>query len=176
MRFLNLGKAGGFSVFVVAVLLLVAANAGAQQAIPAAGKITASYVKIDTMMVNAAQGHGMFLGESDGTNTGMDENKFMDGATAVNCSYSDLTKGSGSHQGYLIMAAGADSAFAKWGGTVTTKMNPEGPPTITFKGSFTWQGGAGKYAGISGQGTYSGAFTSATDYAVEWQGDYILGK
>ena len=55
-------------------------------------------------------------------------------------------------------------------------MTKEGKPNITFKGTFTWTKGMGKYAGIQGTGTYSGYFTSETDLVADWKGEYIIGK
>lgn len=176
MRFSNLGKAAGFSVLIVMAVVLIATGVNAQQMTPIAGKITAKYAKIDSIVVSATDGHLMSLSQSEGTNVNAGKTPFLDGGVAINMTYTDVVKGNGMHQGYINLMKAGDSALAKWHGKITTVMNPEGVPATTFEGVFNYVSGTGAFAGIKGEGTYRGAFTSKTDYTVEWQGEYTLGK
>ncbi|MEE9555058.1 MAG: hypothetical protein V3W18_12245 [candidate division Zixibacteria bacterium] len=175
MRFLNLGKAISLSVVIVLAILFFATNSHAQQVIPISGKINATYTQQDSTVVSAADGHVMFISVSEGTNVSL-EGGFMDGAQATNMGFSDLTKGSGPHEGYIQFVKGDDGTMGQWQGKVTTVMSPEGTPVTTFEGNYRYIRGNGKFEGIKGSGTYRGTFTSKTEYTVEWQGDYILGK
>lgn len=175
MRSLDKGKAAALFVFVVLTIFLFAGSSDAQQT-PVAGKITAKYTVMDSLVVSASDGHLLTLGQSEGSNANLGKTPFFDGAVVINLSYSDLVKGNGLHQGYIRFMKAGDGVTAKWNGKVTTVMTPEGAPNTTFEGVFIYVNGNGMFAGIKGQGTFRGAFTSKIDYTVEWQGEYTLGK
>jgi hypothetical protein len=50
----------------------------------------------------------------------------------------------------------------------------DGQPMTSFSGTWKKLSGTGKYEGIQGQGTYSGHFTSQTEYVVDWRGQATL--
>ena len=166
------------TMFVVglAVLALGAANLSAQQATTTSGKITAAYTHQDSIVVGDIEGHVMSLVTAEGKNISAGENAFMDGAQIVNLSFSDLVRGNGSHQGYIVFTKDGDAAYSKWEGEVATVLDSTGAPVTTFRGVFSYTKGAGQFEGIKGNGTYKGQFTSTTEYSVEWQSDYVIEK
>lgn len=176
MRFLNLGKAISLSVVIVLAIVLVATNSHAQQMISVSGKITATYTQQDSAVVSAADGHVMHIAVSEGTNASPEGGGFMDGAQTTNMGFSDLTKGNGPHEGYIQFVKGDNGTMGQWRGKVTTVMSPEGTPVTTFEGNYRYISGNGEFENIKGAGTYRGSFSSKTEYTVEWQGDYTLGK
>jgi hypothetical protein len=143
--------------------------------IKAAGTMTMTEARRDTMTVGNAEGHGVSLLRSTGTNAATSEMKLMDGAQVVHVGFSDLVNGNGPHNGYTILTMNGNSVFVEWKGTVTT-VPGEKEPLTSFAGTYVWIGGAGEYAKISGSGTYKGHFTSKTAYTAEWTGEYSLGK
>lgn len=155
-----------------AAFFIITGQAEAQMKI--AGKLMMAYAKIDSLSVGDAAGHLMTFGESKGTNTSSGENDFMNGAESVNLAYSDLTMGTGPHQGYVVFKNGDDMTVAKWQGMVNTTMSDEGVPNTTFTGTYEYIKGTGMYQGISGKGTYKGQFNSKTEYVVDWEGQYSL--
>jgi hypothetical protein len=156
------------------VVALLATPLFAQEMMKIAGKMEATYVKQEPMEVGDTEEHMMTLGRSEGMNTSTGEHMFMDGAQIVNMSFADVVKGNGPHQGYVKFAMGDDVVYAKWQGTITTMMSDEGPPMMSFEGTFTYMGGMGQYVHIKGSGMYKGHFTSETVYMVEWEGEYAI--
>ncbi len=49
-------------------------------------------------------------------------------------------------------------------------------PVTTFEGSWTKLNGTGRYAGVTGQGTYHGRMTGQDTYLVEWKGQINLNE
>ncbi len=160
-----------FLVLFMAVMF-IAGQADAQTKI--SGKMTMAYTKMDSLVIADTEGHKMALAVSKGTNVCTSGNDFMEAAEALNFSYADLTKGSGPHQGYATLKKGDDMIMTKWKGEVKATMTEEGTRKSTFMGTFEYIKGAGQFENISGKGTYKGHFTSETEYAVEWQGEYSL--
>jgi hypothetical protein len=157
------------------LLTICTASLFAQQKIKAAGTMTMTEARADTMSVGNTEGHVMSLLRSTGTNAATGEPKFMDGAQAENSSFSDLVLGNGPHNGYLTLTVDGNSVFVEWKGTVTT-VPGEKEPLTSFAGTYVWTGGTGEYAKISGGGTYKGHFTSKTAYTADWAGEYSIGK
>jgi hypothetical protein len=146
-----------------------------QPKIKVSGTMTLTEGTVDSMSVSIGVTHMMSLERSTGTNAATGEAKFMDGAEAVNTSTSDLVMGNGPHHGYLVLTKNGSAVFCEWKGTVTTVAG-EKEPLSSFAGTFTWTGGTGEFAKITGSGTYKGHFTSPTTYTADWTGEYSLGK
>jgi hypothetical protein len=176
MRISVFGRLLALLVSLAMILALGATTSIAQQKMMVSGKMTQSYTKQENLDIGDVPGHVVSLAQENGTNVSTGENKFLDGADLANITFSDLVNGNGPHQGYVTLTKGPDGATASWKGNVTTVMSKEGKPTITFKGTFTWIKGMGQYANIQGTGTYSGHFTSETAMAVDWEGEYLIGK
>ncbi len=166
------------AIFICLILALTFgfANLSAQEATKISGKLTATYSSLDSIVVGDVAGHTLSLSASEGKNANTGENMFMDGADIVNMSYSDLTQGNGVHIGYVKFTKNGDAIYAKWEGKVTTTQAAEGAPVTSFEGTFKYIKGAGKFENIKGSGTYKGKFTSKTEYSVEWQAEYSIGK
>ena len=153
---------------------LNAVSAGSGTA--ASGNMSATYAKKDAVPVgDPKMGHVLMLTMAKGKNANTSGGDFLDGAEFTNVEISDLDRGNGPHQGYATFSNGADSAVAKWQGQVTTVLNADNTPNTTFKGEWSYVSGSGKYAGLKGNGTYSGRITSEQTYEVNWKGSYVLG-
>jgi hypothetical protein len=162
------------AVMLVLIFIVGAAVSVAQDGTKVAGTITAAFTDRTDIEIGDMPGHIFSCAASEGTNKSTGENAFMDGAKAMNYSAGDLVNGNGNQNGYVKMMMGDDGAIAKWEHTITTTMGEGDQPMSTFKGTFTWTGGMGKYAGIKGKGTFEGKFTSPTEYTVDWQGEYTI--
>jgi len=159
-------------LFLFMAVMLIAGQADAQTKV--SGKMTMAYTKLDSLIIADTEGHNMGLGESKGTNASTGDKAFMDGAETTTISYADLTKGNGPHMGYTTFKKGDDMFIAKWRGDVKTTMTEEGAPKISFNGTFKYIKGAGQFENIKGSGTYTGHFTSKTEYIVSWESEYSL--
>jgi hypothetical protein len=169
---------GVLSTFVACLLLTLLFNSPAllaQDKLMAGGKITAAFSDQKIHNIGDAEGHTLTLMQSTGINAA-DKAGFMDGANVVNYSIGDLIKGTGHQFGYVMFAKGPDTTFAKWDHVTTTVLAAEGTPHVTFKGTFAYTKGTGQYMNIQGGGTYSGEFTTPTDYVVDWKGEYAITK
>jgi hypothetical protein len=100
----------------------------------------------------------------------------MERAAVVTAEIADLTEGTGLHQGYTIFSSGRDSTVTKWSGKVRTILGPDEQSVTSFEGSWSKVSGTGRYAGVTGQGTYRGRMTGQDTYQVEWRGEIDLGE
>jgi hypothetical protein len=136
-----------------------------------AGTFEAKYAQQHPLPVPDAAGHALVLGRVEGVNRSTGPTLYMDKGKVTNFEFADLTQGNGPQQGYISMSQGADSVISKWNGKVTTTLSPEKTPITTFEGTWTKVKGTGRYADITGKGTYKGRFTSQTQYTVDWSGE-----
>ena len=176
MWFLNLRRITLPCLCICLALVLSVSISNAQQATKVSGTISAAYIQQDTISVGDEPGHLLSLTASAGTNAGATEEAMMAGAEVLNMAHSDLVMGNGKQWGYVRFAQGADTTFASWQGSVTTKLAEDGTPTIGLEGTFTYTKGTGQFVGIKGGGTYKGQFTSEAGYTAEWQGEYTISE
>jgi hypothetical protein len=141
-----------------------------------AGEFTGSVIQHDTIGLGDAPGHVLALNQAKGSNRSTGATEYMESADIVNSELADLTQGTGTHQGYVVMAKGADSAFTRWNGRVTTRLATDKSPITTFEGSWTKLRGTGRYSRIKGTGHYKGHMTSPTEYVIQWSGEIEGGR
>jgi hypothetical protein len=135
------------------------------------GRAELQYSKREIIDVPGREGHMLALGEVRGTNQNTSANDFFVDASAVNVETADLIQGNGSHQGYYTMRDGEDAVTAKWQGKVTTVLGPNEQPQTSFKGTWEYTQGTGRYSEIQGGGVYEGEFLAEDRYLVRWQGE-----
>ena len=176
MRMITTKRALPLLIGLALVFAFAVTTSVAQEATKIAGTMKATYTKQDTINVGDIEGHKLALAESKGNTVCTSKHKFMDGAQVTNMFTSDLVKGNGPHKGYMEFVKNGDVAFAQWKGNVTTTLSAEGSPITTFKGTYTYTKGTGRFENIQGNGTYKGEFISKTEYIVEWEGEYWIKK
>ena len=165
------------AVMTITLVIFIGASVSvAGETIKVGGKITAVYTEKHEIEVGDVEGHIISFTTSEGTNTSTGESQFLDGGQATNYSLGDMVKGNGPQHGYVKLMMGEDGAVSKWKHNVVTTFAEDGTPSIAFEGKFTYSGGMGPFANISGGGEYRGAFVSKTEYVVEWHGEYSLGE
>lgn len=140
-----------------------------------AGSMSLNYSKQETLPVAEAPGNVLILGELRGSNKSTNGSDYMDGAEVTNREIVRLFQGNGPNSGYITLSKNGNSTVALWNGMVSTVMSKDGQPQTSFKGSWEYVAGSGKYDGIKGSGEFQGHFTSQTSYDVSWSGDYTLG-
>jgi hypothetical protein len=118
----------------------------------------------------------LFLAEAAGTNRNTGSTDYMQGASVINREIANLVQGNGPHSGYIMLAKGSDTTVSQWQGNVITTPGANGPPSTRFEGKWTMMRGTGKYAGITGSGTYEGQILSQSAYTVTWKGDVELNQ
>lgn len=136
------------------------------------GSALLSYTKQEASAAPSAGGHMLVFGELTGSNKNTGNTDYMSDAVVDNREIGQLFQGNGPHTGYYTMSKEGNTTTALWKGNVTTVMSAEGTPLTSFKGTWEYVAGTGKYNGIQGKGEYQGHFTSKTTYVVDWSGDY----
>jgi hypothetical protein len=158
--------------------ILAAVNqSSAASKVAISGTFDCAYTKKEVAPVGAAEeAHILMLDVCQGKNSNRGAKSFMDGASVQNQEITDLNQGNGSETGDSTFTQGADSSRVRFEGLIATKLNPDKTPNTTFKGKWTFVWGAGQYAGVSGEGTYTGKMVSETAYQVDWSGSYSLAR
>lgn len=163
-------------IFTLAFLIIFSViPLNAQDKMEVAGKISATVTEGYNFDVGDMDGHIFHISKSEGINTSTGKNSMMDGALAINNNFSNLVKGNGSNQGYIILSKDGNTTVAKWEGKVTTVLSGD-IPIITMEGTFTYISGAGKYENIQGSGKFKGMYITANTYLVDWDGEYFIKK
>lgn len=137
------------------------------------GSAALSYTKQEASLASVADGHMLVFGELTGVNKNTDGSGYMSDAEVTNREIGQLFQGNGPHSGYYTMSKDGNTTTALWKGEVTTVMK-DNMPNTSFKGTWEYVNGTGKFAGIKGKGKYSGYFTSKTTYNVDWDGEFSL--
>ena len=89
----------------------------------------------------------------------------------------DYIKGTGPVKGYNeCVSREGGTLIDKFEGMSTTKKSPEGKNIKTFKGTYTYIKGTGKYEGIQGGGTFHGMEIGKGILSIEAEGEYIIKK
>lgn len=140
-------------------------------AVPISGEAELTYSKRESFPVAGAESHILAIGRTTGVNKNTGSAEYFADADVVNVETADLNQGNGQHQGYYTAKKGADATTAKWQGTVTTVMGADKNPRTTFRGTWTYVHGAGRYKNIEGKGTYDGEFVAENRYVVRWKGE-----
>jgi hypothetical protein len=156
--------------------VFVAGALQAEKRTEIAGKLTAELMQNDSLTAADAPDHELYLQASAGTNASTGDVAFLDGATIQNTGFADITHGNGTHEGYIKFTTDGGNVYANWAGGVTTTLSSDGKPSTTFEGTFSFSGGTGQYEKIRGNGQYTGMYTSAKTYAIEWTGKYSIEK
>ena len=93
-----------------------------------------------------------------------------DSATVVYWGVADLIAGNGPQTGYFSNRhRNGDIDRGTFEGRITTAAG-----IATMEGRWTYTGGTGSFAGITGGGTYQGRITSPTEVQTSWEGSYQL--
>ncbi len=176
MRSATAKTAGTVLGSLVLVMILTASNLLAGEAIKVSGVITSEPTQRDSAAVGDVEGHSLYLHAYEGTNSSTGEVAFMDGARSYNATISDLTKGNGIHRGYVEFTEEGGSTVCYYEGKVTTSVDSDGKAVTTYKGTFSFTGGTGKYEKIMGNGTYNGKFIPSGAHWTEWSAEYTQKK
>jgi hypothetical protein len=118
----------------------------------------------------------LLLDEAAGTNRNTGSTDYMQGASVINREIANLVQGNGPHSGYITLARGSDTTVSQWQGNVVTTPGANGQPSTRFEGKWTMMRGTGKYAGITGSGTYEGQILSQSAYTLTWKGDIEVNQ
>lgn len=92
-------------------------------------------------------------------------------------SAADLIKGNGPFNGYMKdVDKSGDTYITKFQGVLTNTKSQEGKPLVTYKGTFSYIKGTGKFENIEGGGTFKGRFIGEGIYMTEYDGEYVIKK
>lgn len=134
------------------------------------GVFTLTYVNPSVSKGMNANGMSVFVSTARGTNRNTGEGKYLSGARVVNVDTAAMVEGNGTHSGHATFTEGRSTVVKRFTGTTATTV-VKGRPESTFQGKWSIVRGTGRYAGVTGNGTYKGRFETATRYTVEWKGN-----
>jgi hypothetical protein len=142
----------------------------AQEKVKVKRKAFGVKIKSERIQVDDTEGHYLTLSEWKGVTS---DGEF----TRYGTSIGDLTKGNGPYNGYMknVDKAG-DTYISKYQGMIATTKSPEGKPIVTFKGTYSYIKGTGKFENIQGGGTFKGNFIGKGIYATDSEGEYVIKK
>lgn len=105
---------------------------------------------------------------ASGTNTG--PGTPLDGAKVQWVETATLKNGQGPVEGTITFTTPAGSTSSAYKGTVTTDAQGR----VTAKGTYKDASATGEFKGVKGQGTFTVAYTSKSDFMGEWKGEVTL--
>ena len=113
------------------------------------------------------EGHTVWIGSYGGAFFNDAGSGFLHNSSSLCWGYTDMLDGHINAHGHCVVTdKEGDKAFVIWDGI---GHYPE------LSGAFEWAGGTGKYAGMSGDNTFSGEFIPGTDQGhVSWKGKWKL--
>jgi hypothetical protein len=158
-------------VTMASVLAFCVTPSLAQEKVKVKFRAFAVVTKMERFEVDDTEGHVVSILENKGVTS---DGKFVRYFT----SRSDLIKGNGTLSGYgkYVEVKDGEAYFVKYDGTVSTTKSPEGKLKITFKGTYSYTKGTGKYENIQGGGTFSGGYIGNGILSVDVEGEYFIKK
>jgi len=141
-----------------------------------AGKQTLAFTKQERTLIDNVQGHMLSLVVSEGINVNTGKTVFMDGASVLSFTTSDLVNYSGPIMGYTKSSKKGDVIYSKVEGKIVTTLSADGTPVPTIEGTFSWIKGSGQFENIKGGGTLKGYYITNLIYIVDWEGEYWIEK
>ena len=171
MRRATTAQHGALGLTAAVLLLGTLAARVRDAAVPISGEAELTYSKRDAVPVSGAENHILAIGSTKGVNKNTGSGDYFADAQVANVEVADLNQGNGTHQGYYTATKGSDAMTAKWHGKVTTVMGRDKKPRTSFKGTWSYVQGAGRYQNLKGNGTYEGEFLAEDRYVVRWKGE-----
>lgn len=158
------------STMVSAMLCVVALSAGAQTKV--SGKLSCGKPDVNSSAeVPDAAGHVVALTKANCTWPTALEIAGAKTTTAVDVGVTEVRGASANGHGYNVTTMdNGDKVSVSYQGTV--RMNKDG--SGTFKGTWKWTSGTGKFKGISGSGTYKGTQSADGVGMADIEGDYTI--
>jgi len=153
------------------VLAFCATASLAQGKVKVKFRAFAVVTKMERFEVGDTEGHFVSILQNKGVTS---DGKFVRYFTTR----SDLIKGNGTLSGYgkYVEVKDGDAYFVQFDGPVSTTKSPEGRLKITFKGTYSYAKGTGKYENIQGGGTFSGGYIGDGIISVDVEGEYSIKK
>jgi hypothetical protein len=119
-------------------------------------------------IVNDVPNHDLSLVQISGPQIVSDP--LWNGAIVAYSGMADLVAGSGTQTGYFVnRLPNGETNYGTFAAKITTASD-----AVTLEGTWKFSGGTGKFAGITGNGTYTGVMMSPTQVKTTWEGTYQL--
>lgn len=169
--------ATGFIIFIVVVLVLMSffipgLNRGKTRI---AGKSIQKITGQQVYKMPLTEDHVVLLQTSSGINQNLGKTEYGQQARFDFQEYIDLNAGEGTHQGYVIQHHQDGSVVvSRFSGEINATQEME-TPGRKIHGNWHKIRGTQTYAGIQGNGSYSGQYLNEKEYEIHWQGNYFLG-
>lgn len=161
----------------MALILVLASTALAQEKIRLSCKFTSATVKREVIEIGDVKGHYAALREYEGHFAVTKGPKMMDGALVNGFAFSELIQGSGSGHGYGKVVKGPNSFFYKYELLqLHPSTFPDGSPTVKWEAKLAFIKGTGELEGIRGECILTGNYISKYIAVSEGEAEYWIEK
>jgi hypothetical protein len=150
-----------------------ASTSALSESVKDTGSYDATFTKRDMQPIPDQDGHVLTLTEASGS--AVSPGNPLDGFSVTERGTADLSQGNGPQRGYVIFSKDSDQLIVRFEGNITTTMKDEKPNT-TMKGNYVVVSASGALAGMQGEGAYSGYFTAADKFHIDWNGTRTVQK
>ena len=157
-------------VTLASIIAFGVTTALAQEKVKVKRKAFGIKVKSEKFQIDDTEGHFLVLSEFKGVTA---DGEF----TRYQTSTGDLIKGNGPINGYAKYVDKVGNTYiSKYQAVLSTTKSPEGKPISTFKGTYSYINGTGKFENIEGGGTFKGRFIGKGIYTMDAEGEYVIKK
>jgi hypothetical protein len=128
--------------------------------------------KFELVLDDKAAGRMVYYFSFHAVNKGIKGGDWVEGRKNVGAGWGDLTQGRGHVHGFDVNGEGADVWKAGWAGECYPVNGSDGKPVPHCAGGWSVVpgSGTGKFAGVSGGGTWKGHALPSGDFEVTWDG------
>ena len=162
----TLSKFASAAALAIALVFVIGGTAQAQLA--KSGKYSGQYGWSSSgTAFEMEEGRTIWVGSYGGAFFNDAGKGFLHNSSTLCVGYSDIVKGYFNSHGYCVVTdKDGDKAFITWTGTGDYPK---------LSGPFQWNGGTGKYTGMSGGNMFFAEFIPGTDQGhVRWDGEWKL--
>ena len=138
--------------------------------ISVSGSFSGSIRTQSVISLNDVPNHSLGVAEVAGTQSSSDPR--WDNSAITYCGTTDMQGTQGTQRGYFLNDHGsAGQDHGTFEGNVSVVAGE-----VVVEGTWQYTGGAGDFAGITGNGTFKTRLTSPTTVEASWQGAYQLAE
>lgn len=95
------------------------------------GTTTLHYTEQHAMPLGDQSQPMLLQNKAEGSNRNTGPTDYMDGAEIASIEIADLTRGNGTHQGYISLSKDREATLHRWRGTVKTVLAADGKTAVT---------------------------------------------
>jgi hypothetical protein len=168
---MNLRSVGFVATMLVATMAVKSAAAYAAETVSVSARDLIKTERFEILHQDDGRGRLVYTARNRGVLRETTKSGLLDGVTKVCTARADLINGSGSIDGYCLHEQGESTVNVQWSGMCHTSTAPDGKVHTGCWGGWIYlPGGKGRYASVSGGGTWQGRMTPSGEFDEEIAG------